>query len=169
MSQLESIQAEYEKFPEQFESIIISTVSPEGIPNASYAPFVMDDAKNIYIYVSGLATHTKNLHTNPHVSVLFIEDEAKSNQIFARTRLNFDCTVTLVERETDKWNQIVDKFQGQFGQIIEILRGLSDFRVFQLTPREGRFVVGFGAAYRISGDNLHQLVHITGDSNQKQE
>ncbi|MBD2409829.1 pyridoxamine 5-phosphate oxidase [Nostoc calcicola FACHB-389] len=169
MSQMENIQAQYEKFPEQFESIIISTVSAEGIPNASYAPFVMDDAKNIYIYVSGLATHTTNLYANPHVSVLLIEDEAKSKQIFGRTRLSFDCTATLIERETDKWNQIVDQFQGRFGQIIEVLRGLSDFRIFQLSPREGRFVIGFGAAYRINGDRLHQLVHITRDSDQKQE
>ncbi|WP_373529865.1 HugZ family protein [Nostoc sp.] len=168
MSQLENIQAEYEKFPEGFQSVIISTVSALAIPNASYAPIVMDDSKNIYIYVSGLSTHTKNLYANPHVSVLFIEDEGKSNLIFARRRLSFDCTATLIERETDKWNQIVEQFQQQFGQIIEVLRGLSDFRIFQLTPSEGRFVVGFGAAYQISGDNLHQLVQITGDSEQKQ-
>ena len=169
MSQLENIQAEYEKFPEELESVIISTMNAQAIPNASYAPFVMDDSKNIYIYVSGLSTHTKNLYANPHVSVLFIEDEAKSNLIFARRRLNFDCTANLIERETDKWNQIVEQFQGRFGQIIEVLRGLSDFRIFQLIPSEGRFVVGFGAAYHISGDNLNQLVQITGDSNQKQE
>jgi heme iron utilization protein len=168
MSQLENIQAEYEKFPEVFESVIISTVSAQAIPNASYAPFVMDDSKNIYIYVSGLSTHTKNIDVNPHVSVLFIEDEAKSNLIFARRRLSFDCTATLIERETDKWNQIVEQFQGRFGQIIEVLRGLSDFRIFRLTPSEGRFVVGFGGAYHISGDNLHQLVQITGDADKKQ-
>jgi heme iron utilization protein len=167
MSQLEKIQSEYEKFPEEFQSVIISTVNPQGIPNSSYTPYVMDDVKNIYIYVSGLATHTKNLNANPHVSVLFIEDEAQTNQIFARRRLSFDCTATLIERETDKWNQIVEQFQGRFGQIIEVLRGLADFRIFQLTPSEGRFVIGFGAAYHISGDNLHQLVQLTGDSNQK--
>jgi heme iron utilization protein len=168
MSQLENIQTEYENFPQQFESIIISTVNAEGIPNASYTPFVMDDSKNIYIYVSGLATHTTNLYANPHVSVLFIEDEAKSNQIFGRSRLSFDCSATLIERETDKWNQIVEQFQGRFGQIIEVLRGLPDFRIFQLTPHEGRFVIGFGAIYNISSDNLHQLVQITADTNQKQ-
>lgn len=168
MSQLENIQAEYEKFPEAFESVIISTVSAQAIPNASYAPFIMDDSKNIYIYVSGLSTHTKNLYANPHVSVLFIEDEAKSNLIFARRRLSFDCTATLIERETDNWNQIVEQFQGRFGEIVEVLRGLSDFRIFRLTPSEGRFVVGFGGAYHISGDNLHQLVQITGDTDKKQ-
>ncbi|MEH1913085.1 HugZ family pyridoxamine 5'-phosphate oxidase [Nostoc sp.] len=168
MSQLENIQAEYEKFPEALESVIISTVSAQAIPNASYAPFIMDDSKNIYIYVSGLSIHTKNIYANPHVSVLFIEDEAKSNLIFARRRLSFDCTATLIERETDKWNQIVEQFQRRFGEIIEVLRGLSDFRIFRLTPSEGRFVVGFGGAYHISSDNLHKLVQITGDAEKKQ-
>ncbi|NDJ25243.1 HugZ family protein [Nostoc sp. B(2019)] len=167
MSQLEKVQSEYEKFTEEFQSVIISTVSAQGIPNSSYAPYMMDDAKNIYIYVSGLASHTKNIYVNPHVSVLFIEDEAQTNQIFARRRLSFDCTAALIERETDKWNEIVEQFQERFGQIIEVLRGLGDFRIFQLTPSEGRFVIGFGAAYHISGDNLHQLVQLTGDSDQK--
>ncbi|AFZ23709.1 putative heme iron utilization protein [Cylindrospermum stagnale PCC 7417] len=163
MSQLEKAQAEYETFIEEFASLVIGTVSEAGIPNASYAPFWMDDAKNIYIYVSGLSTHTKNIYANSHISVLFIEDEAKADQVFARRRLSFDCTATLIERETDKWNYIVDQFQGRFGQIVDILRGLSDFRIFQLTPSEGRFVIGFGAAYHISGENLNQLVQITGD------
>jgi putative heme iron utilization protein len=163
MSQLEKAQAEYEGFTQDFESVIISTVNEQGIPNGSYTPFVMDDAKNIYIYVSGLSTHTQNIYTNPHVCVLFIEDETKTNQIFARRRLSFDCTATLIERESDIWNQVVDQFQQRFGEIIEVLRGLADFRIFRLTPTQGRFVIGFGAAYHISGDRLNQLTQITGD------
>ncbi len=166
MSQLEKAQAEYETFPQELSSVIISTISQQGIPNASYAPCVIDDAKNIYIYVSGLATHTQNLHANPQVSVLFIDDEAKSEQIFARRRLSFDCTASLIERETEIWNSIVEKFHQRFGEIIELLRGLNDFRIFQLTPKSGRFIIGFGTAYQISGDRLNQLVHITGDQKQ---
>ncbi|BAT55954.1 hypothetical protein NOS3756_49510 [Nostoc sp. NIES-3756] len=165
MSQLEKAQAEYEGFIQEFASAVISTVSKEGIPNGSYAPFVIDDAKKIYIYVSGLSTHTKNIEANPHVNVLFIEDEAKANQIFARRRLNFDCAARLIERESVTWNQIVDQFQERFGQIIEVFRGLADFRIFQLTPKEGRFVIGFGSAYHISGDRLDKLEQITGDKN----
>ncbi|GAX35444.1 HugZ family pyridoxamine 5'-phosphate oxidase [Nodularia sp. NIES-3585] len=163
MSKIEQAQAEYETFPQSVESVIVSTVNSAGIPNASYAPFVMDDAKNIYIYVSGLATHTQNLHINPHVSVLFIEDESKSEQIFARRRLSFDCTATLIERETESWNQIVTQFQERFGELIEVFRGLPDFRIFRLTPSAGRFVIGFGTAYQISGDQLDKLVHIQGN------
>ncbi|MDB9308135.1 pyridoxamine 5'-phosphate oxidase family protein [Aphanizomenon sp. CS-733/32] len=164
MSQLANAQAEYEKFPEEFTSIIISTVNKQGIPNASYAPFVMDDDKNIYIYVSGLATHTQNIQNHPFVSVLFIDDEIKTKQIFARRRLNFDCTANLLERETEQWREIVDKFQVRFGELISTLRSLPDFRILQLTPNSGRFVIGFGAAYNISNDNINQLVQITKDS-----
>ncbi|AUS99179.1 pyridoxamine 5-phosphate oxidase [Nostoc sp. CENA543] len=163
MNQLEKAQAEYENFTEKFESVIISTVNEQGIPNASYTPFVTDDAKNIYIYVSGLAAHTQNIHINPHVCVLFIEDESQTTQIFARRRLSFDCAATLIERESETWNQIVEQFQQRFGEIIEVLRGLADFRIFRLTPTAGRFVIGFGAAYHISGDRLDQLAQITGE------
>lgn len=163
MSQLEKVQAEYEGFIQEFESAVISTVSKEGIPNGSYAPVVIDDAKNIYIYVSGLSIHTKNIEAHPQVNVLFIEDEAKANQIFARRRLNFDCTARLIERESETWNQIVDQFQERFGGIIEVLRGLADFRIFQLTPKKGSFVIGFGSIYYISGDRLDKLEQITGE------
>jgi putative heme iron utilization protein len=164
MSQFEKIQAEYEKFTQEFASIIISTVNQEGIPNASYTPFVMDEYKNIYIYVSGLASHTANIQNHPQVGVLFIDDESKTPNIFARRRLSFDCTAILVERESEQWNQIVEKFQARFGEIIEMLRSLPDFRIFQLTPTEGRFVVGFGSIYNISADNLNQLVRVTKDN-----
>jgi heme iron utilization protein len=164
INQFEKAQAEYEKFPEEFTSIIISTVNKQGIPNASYAPFVMDNDKNIYIYVSGLATHTQNIQNHPFVSVLFIDDEVKTKQIFARRRLNFDCTASLIERDSEKWQQIVDKFAIRFGELITTLRSLPDFRIFQLTPNTGRFVIGFGAAYNISSDNINQLVQITKDS-----
>jgi len=164
MNQFEKAQAEYEKFPQEFTSIIMSTVNKQGIPHASYAPFVMDDDKNIYIYVSGLATHTQNTQNHPFVNVLFIDDEVKTKQIFARRRLNFDCTANLIERETEKWQEVVDQFQLRFGELIFTLRGLPDFRILRLTPNTGRFVIGFGAAYNIHSDNINQLVQITQDS-----
>lgn len=160
MSQFEAIQAAYQTFTNNFQSVIISTVSKDGIPNASYAPFVMDDSKNIYIYVSGLSTHTQNLHAVPKVSVLFIEDEATTEQIFARRRLSFDCDANLVGADTMLWLQIVNQFEVRFGNIIQILRDLPDFRVFQLKPTAGRFVVGFGAAYEVDPNNLNNLIHI---------
>ncbi|WP_017318373.1 HugZ family pyridoxamine 5'-phosphate oxidase [Mastigocladopsis repens] len=155
MSQFETALTAYQGFTDLFQSLIISTVSADNIPNASYAPFVIDESKNIYIYVSGLSTHTQNLYAVPKASVLFIEDESQTKQIFARRRLTFDCTASLVERDTELWNQIVDSFEARFGDIIQLLRDLPDFRIFKLKPTKGRFVIGFGAAYEVDPDNLN--------------
>lgn len=164
MSQFETALAAYQSFTDSFQSLIISTVSADNTPNASYAPFVIDKSKKIYIYVSGLSTHTQNLHAVPKASVLFIDDESQTKQIFARRRLTFDCTATLIERDTDLWNQIVDSFEARFGEMIQILRDLPDFRIFQLTPSKGRFVIGFGAAYEVDPNDLSTLTHVTGES-----
>ena len=162
MNKLEQAQQTYQAFPDRFQSLILSTVSPEGIPNASYAPFVRDADKNFYIYVSGLSTHTQNLHAKAIASILLIEDEAQTTQIFARQRLTLDCTATLLDREREDWTQIADRFSDRFGEIVGVLRGLADFRIFQLTPTGGRFAIGFGAAYQIDPENLDRLTHIKG-------
>lgn len=161
MSQFEAIQTAYQTFTDQFQSAVICTVSQDGLPNASYAPFVMDDRKNIYIYVSGLSTHTQNLNVKPIASVLFIEDESKTQQMFARRRLSYDCTASLINSSTATWIQTVSNFESRFGNIIQMLRDLPDFRIFQLTPTTGRFVVGFGAAYDVDASDLNKLIHVT--------
>ncbi len=164
MSQFEAIEAAYQGFTDQFQSAVISTVSTDGTPNGSYAPFVMDDMKNIYIYVSGLSAHTQNLNAVPKASVLFIEDESKTQQIFARRRLSYDCTAKLLPRDTGTWIQVTTNFENRFGNIIQLFRDLPDFRIFQLTPNAGRFVVGFGAAYDVDPNDLDKLIHVTGEN-----
>ena len=149
----------YEAFPGQFQSVILGTVSTEGVPQASYAPCVIDSERNIYIFVSGLSAHTQNLAATGQVSALFVKDEAETPQMFARQRLSYACTVRRLERDSDEWRAIAQKFQTRFGGIVEVMTGLPDFRIFQLTPQSGRFVVGFGAAYDVDPNDLSQLVH----------
>ncbi|MEM8641972.1 MAG: pyridoxamine 5'-phosphate oxidase family protein [Cyanobacteria bacterium P01_G01_bin.54] len=158
---LDQAQAQYRDFVPSFQSLILGTTTAEGQPNTSYAPFICDAQWNFYCFVSGLAVHTQNLHANPQATVLLIEDEAKSNNIFARRRLSYDCTVSWLERETLDWEAIADQFQTQFGEIVGLLRGLGDFQIVCLTPRSGRFVVGFSAAYQIQGNDLSQLVPLS--------
>lgn len=162
MSNLEETQAEYQQFAREVESLILGTVDREGIPDTSYAPFVSDEDRNFYIYVSGLSTHTQNLENNSRASLLLIEDESKARQIFARRRLSYNCTAALLPRDTPEWEAIIALFQSRFGDIIEMFRSLPDFRIFKLVPQSGRFVVGFGAAYRISSDNLDRLIQMGG-------
>ncbi|EDX87227.1 pyridoxamine 5'-phosphate oxidase family protein [Synechococcus sp. PCC 7335] len=155
----EKLQQIYQAFPDQFESVILGTTSLDSQPQASYSPCIVDEAKNIYIFVSGLSAHTDNLTTTQKASALFIEDESKTTQMFARKRLSYSCIVTLLDRDSEQWGAIAQAFETRFSNIIDLMKGLPDFRIFQLQPRSGRFVLGFGKAYDIDPNNLDQLIH----------
>ncbi|MGB3656179.1 MAG: pyridoxamine 5'-phosphate oxidase family protein [Rivularia sp. (in: cyanobacteria)] len=141
-------------------TVVLGTVSETGIPNVSYAPFVIDEAKTIYVFVSKVSVHTSNLQANSKASVMLIEDENKSKQIFARRRLTYSCYATAIDRNSREWELIADRFDKRFGNIIYIYRNLPDFDIFKFTPHEGLFVMDFGAAYKITSSDLNHLIQI---------
>ena len=106
--------------------------------------------------VSTLTIHTQDLRSTGKASVLFIEDERDSSEIFARTRLTFDCAVTEIERDTPEWTVKVNQLQERQGETVGMIRQLLDFHLLQLTPTGGRFVRGFGKAFDI-GEDLKTL------------
>ena len=158
MVSFSDVQSAYVDFPTQMQSLMLSTVTPEGQPQASYTPFVMGRDRTFYIFVSGLSSHTQNLQSTLQAGILLIEDEAQASQIFARRRLMYDCTVILIERHEPQWATLADQFKRRFGNLVDMLRQLPDFQIFQLAPQGGRFVVGFGAAYEVNPENLEQLM-----------
>ncbi|MFQ5938408.1 MAG: HugZ family protein, partial [Acidiferrobacterales bacterium] len=152
----------------RFKTLLMATASAEGIPEASYAPFVRLDDNCFYVYVSALSRHTANLNANPALSVLFIEDERDANQLFARARLTFDCRAELVTRESTAWTEIMDVLEEKFGNVIELIRPLQDFKLFRIRPENGIYVKGFAQAYRITGPELANFEHIkTSDTRSK--
>ncbi|MFM7470556.1 MAG: pyridoxamine 5'-phosphate oxidase family protein [Nodosilinea sp. LVE1205-7] len=157
MPNLDNANTAYQNLPSQLQSLILATVNADGSPAVSYAPYVMDESYQMYIFASGLASHTANLVSRRDVSVLFIADESQSPQIFARQRLTYQCEVRPIPRDSSLWPAVIQKFAERFGEIIETLSSLGDFQVFQLSPRSGRFVMGFGAAYEVDPDHLGQL------------
>ena len=132
------------------QTLLLSTASTTGSPDMSYAPFVRDESGCFYILISELATHTGNLMSNPHASVMFVRPESESNNLFARERAIFDCTVKEIDRSDDCYSIQLMALQDQFGDIVGALRSLSDFHLFTLSPINGRYVAGFGQAFTIN-------------------
>ncbi|MGR5219462.1 heme utilization protein HutZ [Vibrio parahaemolyticus] len=150
---------EIKEFRQNRKTIQLATVDEEGRPNVSYAPFVQNQ-EGYFVLISQIARHARNLESNPHVSLMMIEDETESKQLFARKRLTFDAVATTVERDSDLWHQIIAQMQERFGEIIDGLSQLQDFILFNLKAEQGLFVKGFGQAYQVSGDDLVDFVHL---------
>lgn len=150
------------KLREQNKTVILSTFSPEGEPDASVAPAVIENNR-FYIYVSEISAHTRNMETSGKASVFLIEDEEQADNLLARKRATFTCSVSLVERDTEDFRRIFDQMKERFGTIMKHLEQLLDFKLLCLSPAKGRIVSGFGQAYEIDPGNWETLSHVTID------
>ncbi|MEZ9506031.1 heme utilization protein HutZ [Vibrio cyclitrophicus] len=150
---------EIKEFRQERRTLQLATIDEEGRPNVSYAPFVQNQ-EGYFVLISDIARHARNLKANPQVSLMMIEDEESSKQLYARKRLTFDAQANVVERETELWTQVIGQMQERFGEIIDGLSQLQDFSLFNLKAENGLFVKGFGQAYQVSGDDLVDFVHL---------
>ena len=71
-TQLAKIKVEYLKFLTKFSSLQLSTIGENGRPESSYAPFVVTQNNQFYIYVSALARHTNNLLNDGRAGIMII-------------------------------------------------------------------------------------------------
>jgi len=141
-----TVKEQYLSFTESLKTLMLSTISEDGKPFVSYAPFVKQNGK-LYIYISKIAAHFGHMENNPTVDVMLIEDESQSANLFARQRARFVCTAANIGN--DGHDGIFSLLEQSFGKaMITMLRGL-DFSLFELTAKEGRYVAGFGQAYDI--------------------
>ncbi|GEN69505.1 pyridoxamine 5'-phosphate oxidase family protein [Chryseobacterium rhizosphaerae] len=142
---------------ERSKSVVLATVDAEGNPNSSYAPFVQD-GHTFYILVSFMARHTKNLAEGRKTSMMFIEDESATKQIYARERLTIEATTSQIERDSETWNNVVAKLKEAHGKVVDVISEMGDFILIALQPVKGSYVNGFGSAYFVDS-NLEIIEH----------
>lgn len=126
-------------------TIMISSLTQEGQPFISYAPFARIEDK-VYIYISKAAEHYYNLLKNPNVAIMMIEDEAEAKTVFARVRLSFKATATMMQEVAENIWEAFEEAQGK--EMVQMLRKM-DFDMFELQLHKGRLVKGFGKAYDV--------------------
>ncbi len=149
------------QFKASVKTLSLSTLTEAGRPNISYAPFIENENGCFYLFLSQLASHTQDLIKQPMASILLMEDEQDSRQLFARQRITYQCDIGIIQTDVSCYSDILVNFESSFGSIIPLLRNLPDFILFKLTPTEGRYVQGFGKAYQLTGENLSELEHIS--------
>lgn len=137
------------RFRTEFKTVVLGTTSADGVPDASVAPAVLRDDGAVYVYISGLAAHTRNLAATRRASLLLLEAESATAQLLARRRLTFPCTATAVPRANPEFDPIISAFRQKFGAPISLLATMPDFQIFRLTLQPGRLVAGFGEAYTV--------------------
>ena len=144
---------------EEMHSIQLSTVGEDGIPHCGYTPYLHRAPCSFYIFVSQLAAHTRNLLASKTAAIMIIADEQSASQIFSRVRVNYLCEAKRIAPDSPDYTLRLDDYQQRHGKMAGLLRQLPDFILFQLQPQSGQFVMGFGQAYTLTGDDLTVFEH----------
>ncbi len=154
-------------FIQKFKSVIIGTLSDNGYPFSSYAPFVYDNNR-YYVLISDIAQHAQNLRRCAKASLFFIEDETAAENLFARKRVSLQCDAAIIDREQTQYSEVITQFKNKFApEMIDRLTQMQDFNLFAFTPIAGEAVFGFGEAYTLSGAQMNQLTLRRGRGHQK--
>lgn len=145
----------------------LATLTKDGMPYASYAPFALGE-NCLYVLISEIAVHALNLLCNPLASVLIIEDEDTAEELFARVRVNYTVKAQRIDWEnTAAWEKGIAELEQRHGIRPRKLSGLRDFHLFRLEVLNGRYIKGFGQAYRFDGPSLYgEEIHHLRDGHQ---
>ncbi|MBU25406.1 MAG: heme utilization protein HutZ [Gammaproteobacteria bacterium] len=145
---------------DDMKSLILATVHEDKTPLASYTPFATtDNDSGLWILVSDLAGHAQNLSRSGLCSCLLIRDEQDSAQVYVRERLQYEMKSVEYPRDQPEWESGIRVLRDRQGALVDTLTSLADFRLFQLLPQSGRYVVGFGKAYELRATSLSSISH----------
>ena len=119
-----------------------------GAPMASMTLYMPEaDLSAFYVHVSRLAWHTQDMTQDPRVALSIAERDDARHDPFTLMRVTIRGEAQQIPRgPKDAW---LARFPAQ-----AINFELADFSFWKITPRDARFVAGFGRIHNLSAVEL---------------
>lgn len=128
--------------------------------DVGHAPFIRRNGY-FYIYSSHLSAHIRALVNGAQAQFFLIEDEALSQNIWARVRVKFSAEVSELSRDDPRFAGLCDEIGEVHGPVMEMIRNFTDFHLFEVQPEEGVLVTGFAQAFSVSGPAFELTEHLS--------
>lgn len=125
-----------------------------GEPAVSMVPFVLPRGQTrLFIHVSALATHTRDMREHPRVALLVTAPDGAGIAPQALPRVSLQADATTLPREGEEYAAARAAYLARFPDAA-ITFGLADFAIVALQPASARLVAGFGQADSLVGERL---------------
>jgi len=132
----------------------------EGGPNLAMVAYAFaEDFSAFYIHVSKLGKHTADMENDLHVSLLIAETDDLRPDPQTLVRVSLRGTAGMVPRTDPGYAQVKNIYLQRFPQAEQFF-SLGDFNLWQITPREGRLVAGFGRAFNLVPEALRKASNL---------
>lgn len=129
----------------------------EGEPNLAMVAYVFaEDFSAFYIHVSKLGKHTRDMESDPHVSLLIVERDDQRSDPQTLARIALQGTAEVLPRDAADYALIKHLYLNRFPEA-EPHFSLGDFNLWKITPKSGRFVAGFARAFNLVPETLKKV------------
>ena len=125
---------------------VVSTLSKnlQGYPFGSVTPFISDSDGTLYMYISDIAQHARNLYHDSRMSVVVFDHKGSGDQ-------NESGRVTLVGdaqivTSTDKQQAMLARYVLRFPEAKSYVQA-HDFNMWQVDIKRVRYIGGFGKIF----------------------
>ncbi len=136
----------------------LGTLNAEGGPFVSMVPYAIEPgAACLVIHVSLLAPHTRNVLSNPAVSVMVMQPEVAGEPVHALPRVSMDATAARLQPDSPSWQAARQAYLARFAEA-EPMTHLGDFSFVALYPTAARQVAGFGTARPLDAEELASVL-----------
>lgn len=139
----------------------LATIDREGAPIVSYMPFAIVGVA-FGIVVSRLAAHAVPLLARRPASVLLVDSGRELRDAYARLRFGIAVNTAPEVPGSANADAVWSALERRHGETVRTLRDLPDFNAVSLTPISGRLILGFAAAFDLSGAAIAELVQNAG-------
>jgi hypothetical protein len=123
-------------------------------------PFAVEaSAACLVIHVSLMAPHTRNLLSNPAVSIMVMQPEVTGEPVHALPRISMDGTAARLRPDSPHWLAARQAYLARFPEA-EPMTHLGDFSFVAIHPTAARQVAGFGTARPLEADELTEVLRV---------
>jgi len=132
----------------------LATVGGNSEPQASMVAYaVAEKADELYLHLSTLAEHTRNLQQNPRASLVVGECDDGSGDPQQRARASLSGTMHIIEPDATDYAEAKAYYLARLPDA-EQRFAFGDFRLLRFTIDKVRFVGGFAQAFSYRGNEL---------------
>lgn len=126
-------------------------------PFVSMVPYALLPEGILVVYVSRLATHTRDMERHPGVSLLVLAPRSPGVAAQALARATLQGDAHACPPEDARYAEARAAYLARFPDS-EPLFGFADFSLFRIVPRSVRFVAGFAQAWSLTGERYAALM-----------
>ena len=130
----------------------------DGIPFVSMVSVARaEDGSAFYIHVSRLAQHTRDMESDPRISLLLAQADDGRADPQTLARVTIQCRAEKVERTDESYASIQALYVTQFPASAQMF-SFGDFNLWKLVPEKVRFVAGFAKAFNLVPNDLKRAI-----------